>query len=746
MTYRESASRPFYSINYEDDTDLLLWLNDLYLFRCSDGDECQRIEKQTTHLALYLNYSPANSQRAFSANSSGSLRIFEKRDYYHLIDPLIKDIVNNWVSRITARRPTFAVTPQRSDDPVIKVKASKSRALLEAKFQEQHSAEMDEMNVRNLFIFGESYLEVFWDPSIGPLDKDVQKYLDSDEDEAYKDLGKIADQIRIGDVGFKLHDPRNVIVQRARSYKEADWVLLLEAHPTDCLKAKYVEYADRITETNHTRVFGHDILSPSYERGQTILFKFYHRPTLECPQGYIVEATPDIILKRCQLPAKRWIKNARFPVLQAVDLELLGSSRGSASTIMDATVSGQIALNNLWIQALTNIALFSPKLLLQKGSVDVNHLRIGDRNIVQYGKSQAPPSIMAQEVVSQSHLLMIDKLRDRIQKTANVMPVTRGESMPNVESRRMLDFVAEQQTMQSIPKDTQHARFLKDWATLTLELMADKYEGDTQRTVQYFGKNKRTERLDVTGEDLQVDVDIFIDNGNAFTGTLQGKMQQIQEIMQIVPGYYTPAEIVDILEIGSADKVKDDITATIDNAQQEIKDLLQGKKIQAPRRTLDLLTYYDTYVREINKKEVKELIPDIHEPHKKDPGNQILTQIAAIEMLILEMMDEKAGEMNTPLGAIPVKKADVDFYAPQLGVPPQGVTLRKYLSGRHPEFPRVYKPDALSPVNPFEIEEQAIQAPIDPQQGQQGAIPEPSVEGPNPSTLQGNPEIFQGPQ
>lgn len=700
MSFRESINRPFYSFDYEDDNELLIWLNDIYQYRNSDGEEIQRIQKQTTQLALYLNYSPAN-QRVYDVSSSGSMRVFEKRDYFSLIEPLVKDIINNWVSRITSRQPSFSVSPKRFDDPTVKTKADKAKTVLEAKFQEQHSAEVDEQGTRSSFVFGESYLEILWDEDAGPLDKDVEKYLDECED--CEEMSKSIEQVRIGDVRFQLHDPRNVIVQRSTSYKRSEWVTLLTLESTEKLRLQYPDLKDRITESTTARVFSNDVLSPCAELGKTIVMKFYHRPTSEMPQGYMVMATQDAVLSRSIFPSKRWIKNARFPVLQQADLEMLGCSRGVASSVMDAIMHGQIALNNLWIQAITNIAMYSPKLLVAKNSLDMNQIRVSERNIITYSKEK--PSIMAQEVVSQGHLLLIDKLRDRLLKTANVMPVTRGDSIPNVESRQMLDFMKDQESNQSIPKDVQHGRFLKEWATITFELMADKYEKDEQRDFQYFGRTKRSNRIGITGKDLQVDVDINIDNTNMMTGTLEGRMQKIQQVLQIVPNYYSPSEIVEILEIGSADKVIDEITAAIENARNEVGQLLSGKEVLSPTRARDLFTHYDIYVQEMQKEDVQSLLPESYDPTKKDIGTRFLNQLASIEMLLLETLDEEGmmmtGKDGQPSG---IKKGDMPIFSPKFQIP-QGVTYRQYLYGRHPEFPRVYKSKPIITVDPFAIQQ-----------------------------------------
>lgn len=420
------------------------------------------------------------------------------------------------------------------------------------------------------------------------------------------------------------------------------------------------------------------------------------------PKGWYMKATPDIIIEQGPLPCKKWIKNRRLPVLQLTDLDILGSSRGMSSTVMDKIAYGQIAHNNLWIQALMNHAYFTPKLLLQKGSLDMNQIRQSDRNILVYGKSQAKPELLVQEIVGQSTLLLMDRLKDQILKVANVMPVTRGESIPNVESRQMLDFMKDQETLQSVPKDVKHSRFLQDWAAIAFELMAEKYRQTPERIFQYFGKLKRKEIVTIAGDDIDVDVDISVDIINGMSGTLSGRMQHIQQLLTLVPNYYTPAEIIEQLEIGSPEKIYDEVTSATEAARDDIASILSGKEVPSPSRLNDLLTYYDVYIQEIQKKEIKALLPEVFDENGKDIGNKLLSQILVIETELLNIMNDVGMEM--PNGAV-IKKGDMPLLMAHLNVPP-GTTLHQYVYGRHPTFPCLYK-DSQEDLNPFKIAEDA---------------------------------------
>ena len=145
------------------------------------------------------------------------------------------------------------------------------------------------------------------------------------------------------------------------------------------------------------------------------------------------------------------------------------------------------------------------------------------------------------------------------------------------------------------------------------------------------------------------------------------------------------------MEIGSPEKIYDSVTAALDTAEKQLFDIIAGKKVPSPSRYQDLLTYYDVYMREIQKVEIMQLLPEIHDPGGKGIGNRILDQIAAIEKLLLEIIQEKG---------------DLPVFSPELGA--TGVTLTQIIFGKYPSFPAVYKADPVQEIDPFEIENEAI--------------------------------------
>lgn len=713
MPEREAVNRPFYTIeDMSSDEEKLRWINEIYEWHRMDGEECQRIRHQTDLSALYLDLCPVDN-RILTVTSQGGINIaYDRREYGYLIDPVIHYAVENWTSRMTARKPSFAALARDVKDTLKLEKAKILQAVTNAYFRRDWVLETRTDHTRQAFMKGESYVEVFWDERSGPLIPEIQAKLDADGLSSLDEIGQDSPHMTQGDVRSRVLDARNVITDRADSYELTEWAIIKDAIPTEKVKFMYPDQADDILSSDHPSVFLDGRLSGYQGTDRTLVFTFYHRPCLEIPKGKIIKATKEVILEENDFPSLQWVKSRYFPILQLTDHSPIGSNRGYASTVMDNMYPGQMHLQSLWKQALMNAAYHSPKLFVQAGSLDLNQLNTPNRSVVSWKKGYEKPFQNYQEYISQGHLLLMDKLRSNLLKNANIQPISHGDSMPNMESRQLFDAVKEQENAQSVPKDVKETRFLKEWAKGVMMLMADKMAENETRVMTYFGKLNRHEKVTFSGKDLQIEADIFVDTASAFSGTIASKMQTIMQIDQMLPGFYTPAEKVENLELGSPEKVLDDATASQESARLDIERIMSGKDVRPPDRTKNLVAYYDILRKEISRPEIQELLPESHDPNSDSIGNRILTQVSAVELELMSILDQ-SGPMDPTTGATVGTRGDMPVFMPQLGIE-QPLPLRNYLYGKYPGFPAVYSPDTKKLPNPMEVQQEAIaQLPTD---------------------------------
>lgn len=719
---RSPISRPFHALDHGDDNVLLEWLNTQYIEHIQGCDSRIRIARQTEALALYLNLIPEDSYK-LAAVTADSLSFIAERRHQPALVTHITDIINSLVARHSVRDTKFNVFPQNEQDISDRARAKMVRFFLNAMGQTQDFERLRRQLLYHSFIFGEGYLEVYWDPDKGPQAPEIQKLLEEEGPDALADLPDNAAGLRIGETCSNIIDPRNLIVQPHDTFQKAEWVIILEPKPTESLQMLHEDMADKIQPTEDFLLFKAGGLELERQEETTMVMRMYHKATPFMPGGFYMEATPECVLKKGPMPYHQFIEWGTLPVIQLPDVEIYGSSRGYAGSAMENIKITYIALNKAWAQALKNLQHMSPQMWVQHGSVDTSKMRTGDRSIRYYRRGYEKPMILSQEVISQGHQILIERLTNRLMQLANVFPLSRGETIPNTESREMQDFFKEQELEQSRPKDEAVMRFLETWGRYVLAISAQYYTDEDLRSVQYFGKLKSHAREPLKVHDLQADVDVVIEPGIARASSLNGRLQQLQSLMSVAPELLSPAERVDFLEVGSPTRLYDSMTNTVDRAEEDLDTLLSGGEVPSPQKYSDLLTYYDTFMKAIQKPSIYKLLPEQHSPGggksvQDQIGNRILDQIATVEDLLLQTLEEIV--MQDPQTGQTLVKGDLPTGA-------NGITLKQMIYGKYPTFPSVFKRDIKETINPLDIAQEAIPETLEPE-GMGGGEAPPSSE------------------
>lgn len=720
--YKDLINQQLYSIdlnNPESEESILDWIYGQFKEFTESSKWTNRVDEQTDNVAYYLGQAavPRTSGGLVSTNFMTIPR--DNKTYKPLKFNYLKDLIDNTASRFISRKPEYSVYPSDPKAPESKKKAKTAKKALATNAKMNRLDEKTHETIIDSYVQGECYWHIHWDPNMGPFklnEKERQKakkvyFMSSD------DVGiPVTPALRIGEVRTDKLDPRRVIVQENKDFDSAEWVIIIDYIPLESMRLAYPKYAKDLKLTPGVQYFDPNEYVYTQAENITVRFTLYHRSTPELPNGRQIICTPEVILFNDDLPYKEFIEKQKLPVIQLIDCAVPGSARGYAGTIMATGKKLQLMINNLWNIIFKNIATFTPlRMWPKRGGTNREELRSGTPMDVTYDEQYGAPKMISIDPVAQSVVQLIPMLEEKLMRLSNVMPPSRGVTIPNTESRLMLDFFKDQETAQSMPFDLKLRNFLVSWAESYLAIASEMYEDGDNRQIKYFGKRNAYTQETLSVKDLQIPVDVYVEQGGPFANTFEGKVSQIKDMLQIAPNALTPAEIVDILEVGSAEKMSDDITATINLAEDEIGAIMDGKKdVKSPERYLDLLPYYATYLRAVRKSEVRKILPDIYDPSGQDPGNRILTQIATIESLINDIITEENAPGST--GGPPFAQMVM-----QSGQPSFEMQVRT----QFPSYPMVFRLDKPDPIDPFKIQQQALspQPPAGQSIQMPGAIP-----------------------
>ena len=634
-------------------------------------------DNQINNLGQYLSLAAELKERDdIVLTSTNNLIRRDNRRFKRLRVNHLKDIIDNLVSRFSSKTTTFFMTPRHSAEFTGKVKAKLVRKLVDTVLYSRNFSSLLRRMVRDNYIYGESYIHVFWDDQLGELkqkDKGIRVPLKGDNGQPLKDeSGKIVyinPLLREGDVNMEVLDPTSVRVQPGNEFTRAEWVIIEKQIPIERLRHQYPEVAAKIKPTERLEVF--DTVSFEYIKSRNLVrvLHLYHRPTEELPKGREIIVTPDVILKNQDLSVNRLWGDLLFPVLQLTDVDIPNDPRGYAGSVMEVGKGLQLAINNLYNICLRNIAKFPPMRLWPEGGVNLSALKGQAPMDVSFNERRGKPDFISLPPIHQEILMLIDRLTQRLMQVTNVLPISRGETIPNTESRLMLDFFKEQENAQSVSMDSKIQEFLVGLAKVVLAFVLEFYDDSDKRMLKVFGKRQQYTLENFKLEDINIPVDIHIQRGVPFASTQQGRIGEISALLGMFPGIVSPQEAIDIFELGEPDKLYDSVTGAIDLAEANLEAILAGKTVKSPDGTIQLIPYYETLIKALQNQTIREILPEIPDLGADDIGNKLLSHINTVEFIL-----SSKAEAN-PL-------------------------LKQMMLERFPTFPAVFTKDAIVSVDP----------------------------------------------
>ena len=697
--------RPLYVYNLEDpdcEKELLNYINAHYKDFTEGDIGSERRRDQTDNFAAYL---------GFSADIPKEVLLSESGPVYHRRTPFkklrthpIKYLTDELVARFVNNKPNYQIyTVNRN---VLEEKEKTRTAMVVAKsiFSTSENNNKFKEFVRQAVIFAESYIEVFWNVDKG--EAIGSEKIELINESGYPELDSegnpivIKRKISLGDYDLRLRDPRQTITQKADTFEESEWVILFSYEPVEKLRLAHSEKAKQIRSTPGLEDLDSSTMRYRDYGNHTILYKMYHRPTAEMPGGRLIEATPDVVLRNTVLPHKTLADKELFPVIQLRAVKAIGSERGIKSMVSQGK-GLQLAKNNLLSMAIRNLVSFPPFRTWESGSMDPDKLRMSVPTDITYHRGGRPPEVSVSHVLSNEQLQLMNMIDQDLHKIFTVSPVSIGDTMPNMRSREMFDFVEEQESKQTFPIEDDIRSALIQIVQVVFAIVADEYlpSQKEKRQIRYFGARNKFMQEAFDTENLKEVFDIRIDTAGKLADTFQGKVQQLSSLMKILPpGTLSSNWIIDKFELGDVEEVLNVITGGADLARSHVARILNGKEAKSPQKWIDLVPYYEEFMKKLQSPEVLEILDEsgypayfkkgMRNPEESLKGNdliafRLLDQINSVESMLLDAAQQQEA------------KGIVD---PTTGISP----LRGQLIAKFPAFPTVYEPDSRAPINPLE--------------------------------------------
>lgn len=688
---------PLYSLDLDDsknEPDVLRWLSSELGFLEQENES--RIRVMRRNLALYKGIQYQETETRLDARDRGTDRAQVVRK---IVINMLYDLTKTKASRLIKFKPAVAILPT-NDELGDKVAAKVTKQLLDhVWYESDFEGKIQTQLVTNALVMGESYLFVLWDQDKGDLNPAWVKaskenggkvpVLNQDGLPTKDPQGNtvyIDRPVRTGDIKYKVWLASEVLLQKKRQFVDVDYCFTRELVNTQELRQLYPDKASKIKDLDDAQVYDYEKMQLSPARGEVVVYTFWHRRSPMMDKGRKIVFLKDVILENIESP----FSHDQLPFVRFTDVEYPGELYGVSFFENCKQLTG--TYNNLTNMLLRNIVLAShPKWMVPAGSVALDRLG-NDITIVQY-KGPQPPVLVTAPTVPADVFGFREKIKEEAIQMSGVGQVARGETPPGIKAGVALQFLSEQESERYNELVLKYNDMILSISKITLAVCGDYYDESDERMIRVIGKDNQWMTKFFNVAYLEKDYDIRVQNSSALPRSLAARTQTLLDLNERFPNQFTSEQVIDLLDLGQADKFIDAATVAVRTAQAENEELLKDVKEAlseeqlAPKEFENHVLHWREHTRVVQEYSFKYQIP-------WKVQQRVIDHITAHEMLMVDVAarNPRFAEEVAKLSLFPM------FYMPMPMAAPTAVP-EVPMAGQDAVGPMI-APLSGMPVNP----------------------------------------------
>ncbi len=411
-------------------------------------------------------------------------------------------------------------------------------------------------------IYGEMFFIAEWDVDGG------------DEYGANEETGAI---IREGDIALRVAPPQLVVRDyMAKSNKELDWYIVTRFVSKYKLAAKFPEYADKIISlsydyTNEFYSLSPGVISnrPDADTDLIPLHVMYHMPSMELPNGRLVEYVDGQVLSDSPMPYKN------SPVIR-VSIQDIEDTIWSYTEAWDLLPIEKIK-NNLHSTVATNQSTWGVTSVIVPAAANINKTNLGGGlKVFDYKGNVEPKQFNISSTPGDTYNYM-DKLVNIQEKLLSIPAIRRGAPENNIKSGNFAALVASQALENSANVQYAYEDLCTKSANQIIKVLQD--FANVPRIAMIAGKSNRSYMKEFKGSDLTPINRVFVDLGSPLAASMAGRMELAGNYINLPPEWRD--QWINIINTGRVENVVEENSSEILLIKSENESLQDGKSVQA---------------------------------------------------------------------------------------------------------------------------------------------------------------------
>lgn len=622
--------RPLWTIkDLDNEEKMLKWQNNAYAGELNRASRYRELCMK--HLALYKGrwYDDQSiaGKSNFAEASQNGLGVVGNRVSKLVINHLY-GLVTQRVSRMTRMKPDVIIEPANSEYGD-RVSAKLVKYWVDYLFYVNNIPKLLAEVARASYIFGEAYLGTFWDPNAGQTMSEWSGEENSARKEARPprvmvrdDQGEpvmgedgeplyIDQQVKTGDVVFRVLTPLNTLVEACGSFEDADYMFYEDYVDIDVLRALYPEKSAELAALDEGaddglarwRAIAGATHAPTF--GKVLVRYFYHRPTQFLAGGRFVMSTRGAVLENRPLPPGQDV----LPVARLTDIDVPNEQRGQSFFIQGKAINASI--NDLSSMIRRNALLLShPRWVIPRGSVVKKEALGNDITQIEYA-GPTPPRIEAPPPLSQEITAIRENLKQDLYGILGVSDVEMGNMPPNVRSALALQAADEQADQRSNNAIAKFNNLIEETVGRAINLASAYYEKGDKRLVPVVGRNNQYLLKEFDPSHLTKAYDIRVSSASGMPSNKAARTETLIELRKLDPdGQMIPNnQFMEMLEWGQSDKFYDAATVAVKAAEAENESILNNEEVSEPATFEDHISHWQVHMREVQNRGFKVSTP-----------------------------------------------------------------------------------------------------------------------------------------
>lgn len=514
-------------------------------------------------------------------------------DTHKVVINNIYDIERNRYSKISRNQPQTRVRPISPDyDDYVGSRIGDS-VLKTAKEKVKQRKKINRM-LRDSFIFGESYVNTWWNKDKGGIDPRWEKYalklgkgersrivnVDGEDLVINKDA-----PILIGQHDMKVVLPWTKVLDAKNDPEEVEWAIDIEYYHVETAKKLWPKKKDQLgpDEGGH-RVLNTATLAIENLRNHVMVWTVTGRSTQFLPDGIRFVCTEDIMLEPpeknpCPNVEESDWGNLNFERLTDIDVpgRLFGYSTIQILSNLQHSENQMATAMKHWM-----LMLGTPKMLIPEGAnVSIDELSDGSLEL-NYSGDKAP-SLMVPDPISPNLPQLMDMFRERMQKLGDLHGVSSGDLPNSVRAAKAIRLLQE---LEDLRATAIFGKYNDVYLATDRKLLYQtrNYKSTDGRLAAILGKGNEYLIEDFDVDVLTKEYNVTLELSGMLPQQPSARAEFITEMYQMTQGtLFEKEKWVKLLGFESEQEFLDAVTVAVIKAQQENDYIIKGKKVETPQ-------------------------------------------------------------------------------------------------------------------------------------------------------------------